>query len=109
MLHLTDLPTPDPAPGEVLVRLTHSGVNPSDVKARAGSRPGVVKPPFDVIVPHSDGAGVIEAVGAGVESARNRAAGLDLERAMAAALWHRGRDDRPAVGAGRGAARRDEE
>ena len=70
VLHLTDLPTPNPAPGEVLVRLTHSGVNPSDVKARAGSRPGVVKPPFDVIVPHSDGAGVIEAVGAGVETAR---------------------------------------
>lgn len=70
VLHLTDLPTPDVAPGEVLVRLTHSGVNPSDVKARAGSRPGVVKPPFPVIVPHSDGAGVIEAVGEGVEAAR---------------------------------------
>ncbi|OZB19704.1 MAG: zinc-binding dehydrogenase [Rhodobacterales bacterium 34-62-10] len=70
VLRLTDLPTPDPAPGEVLVRLSHSGVNPSDVKARAGSRPGVVKPPFPVIVPHSDGAGVIEAVGEGVEAAR---------------------------------------
>jgi NADPH2:quinone reductase len=70
VLRLTELPTPDPAPGEVLVRLSHSGVNPSDVKARAGSRPGVTKPPFDVIVPHSDGAGVIEAVGEGVEAAR---------------------------------------
>ena len=70
VLQLTDLAAPDPAPGEVLVRLTHSGVNPSDVKARAGSRPGVVKPPFPVIVPHSDGAGVIEAVGEGVEAAR---------------------------------------
>jgi NADPH2:quinone reductase len=70
VLHLTDLPAPDPAPGEVLVRLTHSGVNPSDVKARAGSRPGVTKPAFPVIVPHSDGAGVIEAVGEGVEATR---------------------------------------
>jgi NADPH2:quinone reductase len=70
VLQLTDLPTPDVGPGEVLVRLTHSGVNPSDVKARAGSRPGVTKPPFDVIVPHSDGAGVIAAVGEGVETAR---------------------------------------
>ena len=70
VLRLTELPTPDPAPGEVLVRLTHSGVNPSDVKARAGSRPGVTKPPFPVIVPHSDGAGVIAAVGEGVEAAR---------------------------------------
>ena len=70
VLHLTDLPTPDPAPGEVLVRLTHSGVNPSDVKARAGSRPGVTKPPFERIVPHSDGAGVIEAVGEGVAATR---------------------------------------
>ena len=52
------------------MRLTHSGVNPSDVKARAGSRPGVTKPAFPVIVPHSDGAGVIEAVGEGVEATR---------------------------------------
>jgi NADPH:quinone reductase len=70
VLRMTELPTPDIGPGEVLVRLSHSGVNPSDVKARAGSRPGVTRPPFDVIVPHSDGAGVIAAVGAGVEAAR---------------------------------------
>lgn len=70
VLHLTDLPTPDPAPGEVLVRLTHSGVNPSDVKSRAGSRPGVTKPLFPQIVPHSDGAGVIEAVGEGIADTR---------------------------------------
>lgn len=70
VLHPTDLPTPDPAPGEVLVRLTHSGVNPSDVKSRKGARPGVTKPLFPQIVPHSDGAGVIEAVGDGVPSAR---------------------------------------
>ena len=58
--------TPAPAPGEVLVRLHASGVNPSDVKARAGAR-GM---PFPRIVPHSDGAGIIEAVGGGVPRER---------------------------------------
>lgn len=70
VLTLSDIPTPTPGPGEVLVRLAFSGVNPSDVKARAGTRPGVTKPAFDHIVPHSDGAGVIEAVGAGVAADR---------------------------------------
>ena len=62
---LGELPTPSPQPGEVLVRLATSGVNPSDVKSRR-ARP--VNDPL--IVPHSDGAGVIEAVGAGVPAAR---------------------------------------
>lgn len=62
---LGDLPMPMPQAGEVLVRLACSGVNPSDVKSRR-ARP-VTDP---LIVPHSDGAGVIEAVGAGVSAAR---------------------------------------
>ncbi|MCZ7675452.1 MAG: NADPH:quinone reductase [Roseovarius sp.] len=70
VLHSGEIDTPAPGPGEVLVRLSHSGVNPSDAKARAGTRPGVTKPPFPRIIPHSDGAGRIEAVGAGVEPAR---------------------------------------
>tara|TARA_R110000787_G_scaffold90588_8_gene191168 strand:+ start:1153 stop:2142 length:990 start_codon:yes stop_codon:yes gene_type:complete len=70
VLTLASFDTPAPAPGEVTVRLAFSGVNPSDIKARAGSRPGVVKPAFAQIIPHSDGAGVIEAVGAGVDPAR---------------------------------------
>ncbi|WP_269584961.1 NADPH:quinone reductase [Roseibium sp. Sym1] len=70
VLTLEDLPTPDPAAGEVLVRLSTSGVNPSDIRARAGGRPGVTEPPFPKIIPHSDGAGVIEAVGEGVSRAR---------------------------------------
>lgn len=65
VLVLGEVPTPSPAPGEVLVRLVTSGVNPSDVKFRAG-RP----PAFPRIIPHSDGAGVIEAVGQGIEAAR---------------------------------------
>ncbi|MEM8798083.1 MAG: NADPH:quinone reductase [Pseudomonadota bacterium] len=70
VLQVTDLPTPNAGAGEVLVRLATSGVNPSDIRARAGGRPGVTKPPFPVIIPHSDGAGVIEAVGDGVDTAR---------------------------------------
>lgn len=69
VLSLQDLPTPDPAPGEVLVRLVLSGANPSDVKSRAG-RPGMTTPAFPVIVPHSDGAGTIVAVGDGVSPDR---------------------------------------
>ena len=70
VLKIEKLPTPDPQDGEVLVRLHASGVNPSDIRARAGGRPGVTKPPFPKIIPHSDGAGVIEAVGKGVDASR---------------------------------------
>ena len=70
VLSLHDLPTPSPGPGEVLVEMQLSGVNPSDVKARAGNRPGVTEPPYPLIIPHSDGAGIIAAVGAGVDPAR---------------------------------------
>jgi NADPH2:quinone reductase len=59
--------TPFAGPGEVLVALKASGVNPSDVKTRAGAR-GPLAYPF--IVPHSDGAGIVEAVGDGVDAAR---------------------------------------
>ena len=59
-----------PIEGEVTVALERSGVNPSDVKARAGARPGVTKPPFPTICPHSDGAGTITSVGTGVDPAR---------------------------------------
>jgi hypothetical protein len=51
-----DLPDPGPGPGEVLVRVRASGINPSDVKLRAGARPGATMA-FTRIVPHSDGAG----------------------------------------------------
>ncbi|HUF55873.1 MAG TPA: NADPH:quinone reductase [Thermohalobaculum sp.] len=69
VLQAGEMPTPEPGPGEVLVRLHASGVNPSDVKLRAGARPGATMA-FPRIVPHSDGAGVIEAVGEGVDPAR---------------------------------------
>jgi NADPH2:quinone reductase len=66
VLTLGEMPTPSPGPGEVLVRLATSGVNPSDWKTRSGNRP-MVGPR---VIPHSDGAGTVEAVGGGVDRAR---------------------------------------
>jgi NADPH:quinone reductase len=68
VLHVGQIELPEPGPGEVRVRVVCSGVNPSDVKSRAGLRTKAL--PFPRIVPHSDGAGVIDAVGAGVQSPR---------------------------------------
>lgn len=65
VLVVGELPTPMPARGEVRVKLATSGVNPSDVKSRRGRALGNER-----IVPHSDGAGVIDAVGDGVSSSR---------------------------------------
>ncbi len=56
------------APGQVLVRLETSGVNPSDVKKRAGSFPTLLDE--GLVIPHSDGAGVIAAVGPGIAESR---------------------------------------
>ncbi|MEL7279122.1 MAG: NADPH:quinone reductase [Pseudomonadota bacterium] len=70
VLSFQSVETEQPGRGEVRVALSYSGVNPSDAKARAGLRPGITKPPFPKIIPHSDGAGRIEAVGDGVDAAR---------------------------------------
>ncbi len=70
VLSVETLDRPSLAPGEVRVALDYSGVNPSDVKARAGARAGVSELPFPIIIPHSDGAGVICEVSDGVDPAR---------------------------------------
>ena len=67
-LELGEKPKPIAGPGEVLVRLATSGVNPSDVKKRAGAFPNLLDDGY--VIPHSDGAGVIEAVGDGVSTDR---------------------------------------
>lgn len=61
-------PTPTAGPGEVLVKMKTTGVNPSDVKKRAGAFPNLLDE--GLVIPHSDGAGVIEAVGEGVDASR---------------------------------------
>ena len=68
VFHVGEMPNPEPGPGEVLVRVHASGMNPSDWKSRTGSRGPQM--PFPRVIPHSDGAGVIEAVGAGVDASR---------------------------------------
>jgi NADPH2:quinone reductase len=68
VLSLAERPQPEPAPGEVRVRVAWSGVNPSDVKSRAGTRSKEL--PFAEVIPHSDGSGVIDAVGDGVARER---------------------------------------
>lgn len=67
VLQVGEVDTPVPDAGEVRVRLAASGVNPSDTKARTGTSRKIA---FDRVVPHSDGAGEIDAVGEGVDKAR---------------------------------------
>jgi NADPH:quinone reductase len=67
VLRVGEVDTPTPAPGEVRVKLATSGVNPSDVKAREGRTRKIAYPR---VIPHSDGAGVIDMVGDGVAQAR---------------------------------------
>jgi NADPH2:quinone reductase len=62
VLELTDLPVPEPGPGEVRVRLAFSGVNPTDWKSRSKADPGPSGK-----TPNQDGSGTIEAVGQGVD------------------------------------------
>jgi NADPH2:quinone reductase len=67
VLELIDRGVPEPGHGEVRVRIHRSGVNPTDWKTRRGTEPGApVEPPQ---VPNQDGAGVVDAVGEGVEAA----------------------------------------
>ena len=68
VLEVGEMPDPDPGPGEVRVRLTMSGINPGDTKKR-GDWVGSGMP-YPRVIPHSDGAGVIDAVGDGVDAAR---------------------------------------
>ncbi len=90
VLRLVERDSPTPGRGEVLVNVAVSGVNPTDWKARRGSGSGAA--PYPEVVPNQDGAGVIEAVGEGVdenrigervwlwEAARQRADGTAQER-----------------------------
>lgn len=67
VLMVGEMDDPQVGPGEVRVRVHASGVNPSDVKRRAGS---TAKMAFARVVPQSDGAGIIDAVGEGVPAER---------------------------------------
>jgi NADPH:quinone reductase len=68
VLQVGELADPEPGPGEVAVRVRISGVNPGDTKKRRGWLGSAM--PFPRVIPHSDGAGVIDSVGEGVDPAR---------------------------------------
>jgi len=67
VLCVAELPDPRPGPGEVRVRVHVSGLNPTDLKARTGFSSAM---PYPRIIPHQDGAGVIDAVGDPNEAGR---------------------------------------
>ncbi|CAJ0571085.1 unnamed protein product, partial [Mesorhabditis spiculigera] len=67
VLCIAEIPDPQPGPGEVRVRVHVSGLNPTDLKARTGFSSAM---PFTRIIPHQDGAGVIDAVGDPKEASR---------------------------------------
>jgi NADPH2:quinone reductase len=67
VLHVGEMPDPTPGPGEVRVRIVTSGVNPSDWKRRQGL---TRRMEFPRVIPHQDGAGVIDRVGPGVPESR---------------------------------------
>jgi NADPH:quinone reductase len=68
VLRVEDIEQPEPGPGQVRVRVEASGVNPTDWKSRIGATP---RPIDGFQIPHHDGAGVIDAVGDGVDPRRN--------------------------------------
>ncbi|MGH3164901.1 MAG: NADPH:quinone reductase [Trebonia sp.] len=67
VLRVEEVDRPEPGPGEVLVRVRASGINPTDYKTRAG---GTARPIDGFQIPDQDGAGIIEAVGDGVDAGR---------------------------------------
>src|ERR1039457_6502159 len=67
VLRVAEVETPQAGPGEVRVKLAASGVNPSDVKSRQGATRKIAWPR---VIPHSDGAGVIDQVGDGIAKSR---------------------------------------
>jgi NADPH2:quinone reductase len=68
VLQAGELPTPEPGPDDVRVRIRLSGVNPGDTKKRRGWLGSQM--PYPRVIPHSDGAGTIDKVGPGVDQSR---------------------------------------
>ena len=66
VLEIGEYQTPEPAQGEVKVRIHASGVNPSDTKKRLGANPAVLN--NGPVIPNSDGSGEIVALGEGVNN-----------------------------------------
>ena len=67
VLSVATILVPKPGPNQVRVKLDFSGINPTDVKTRAGL---TARDLADFQIPHQDGAGVIDIVGANVDPSR---------------------------------------
>src|SRR6516165_9871013 len=67
VLRVEEVEPPEPGPGEVRVKVAVSAINPTDYKSRSGATP---RPMDGFQIPHHDGAGVVDAVGEGVDPAR---------------------------------------
>ena len=67
VMQVGEMPEPEPGPGEVRVKVITSGVNPSDWKRRLGATAPMA---FPRVIPHQDGAGVVDRVGSGVPASR---------------------------------------
>src|SRR4051812_9649934 len=68
VLVIGKMPDPEPGPGEVRIRVAASGINPGDVKKRQDAFGYGM--PYPRVIPHSDGAGVIDRAGGGVPAPR---------------------------------------
>jgi NADPH2:quinone reductase len=68
VLEIGEMPDPTPGPGDIRVRIAFSGINPGDTKKRSDWVGFGM--PYPRVIPHSDGAGTIDAVGEGVDRAR---------------------------------------
>jgi NADPH2:quinone reductase len=66
VLVVGEMPDPIPSAGEVRIHIAASGINPGDVKKRADAF--AVGMPYPRVIPHSDGAGRVDQLGAGVPS-----------------------------------------
>ncbi|MDE2167498.1 MAG: hypothetical protein KGJ66_14315 [Alphaproteobacteria bacterium] len=78
VLALGEMAVQPPAAAEVFVRLRFSSVNPTNIKNRSGVLGRGMA--FDRIVPHHDGAGIVEATGDGVPATPGRKTGLGVLR-----------------------------
>lgn len=68
VLIIGEMDDPTPGPGEVRIRIEASGISQGDVKKRSGWKSSVM--PYPRVIPHSDGAGVIDQIGPGVDPVR---------------------------------------
>jgi NADPH:quinone reductase len=68
VLQVGELPVPEPGPGEIRVRVALSAVNPGDTKKRRGWQGSAM--PYPLIIPHSDGSGIVDSVGPGVDAGK---------------------------------------